>query len=439
MGAVQQKITSIYIGSLLTAFLFFSGFQGYIGITQPKFRAFCVLTALYILCTAAAALYRVFTGRAAPLRACLRRSTWAQRAAAAYLAATWISALCSPHWPRTLIGVSRYEGALTITLYGIVFLLVSLYGRPAPALLWLLAGALTLFSTLCLLQMAGLDPLRLYPPGYSYLDAGKAYSGAYLGTLGNADLVAAFYSLAIPILLYSLLRAPGRRRYLLLLPLGLSLWAAVAMGVSAGYLGIGAGCVLAFPAAGLTDKKLRARGGAVLAAGAALCLAVVYFCDIGTGMLHEAHQLLHGNLDSGFGSGRIHIWQEVLRALPAYPLLGAGPDTMLLQELTPFTRFDPALGGTIIGRIDVAHNEYLNILYHQGPLALAAYLLLLASLFRRWLRAAPKSAAAAALGAGAAGYCVQALFGFSMCITAPYFWAALGLLEAACPKPPSPQ
>ena len=39
---------------------------------------------------------------------------------------------------------------------------------------------------------------------------------------------------------------------------------------------------------------------------------------------------------------------------------------MLYGGLEAFTRYDEALGGTIIGRIDVAHNEYLNILYHQG-------------------------------------------------------------------------
>jgi len=428
-GYLQEKITSIFLGALLIVFLFFCGFEGYAGITQPKFRAFCALSGAYILCMAAVALWKRLTGRAMPVGEALRRSSWAQRAVAAYVGVTWVSAVCSAYWPSTFVGVSRYEGALTLTLYGAVFLLVSMYGRVGRWLLWVLAGALSLFSLLCLVQMTGLNPLGLYPVGYSYLDAGKAYSGAYLGTLGNVDLVAAFYSLVVPILLYVVLRSEGRLRFLLLLPLGLSVWAVAAMGVSAGYLGVGAGCVLAFPAAGLREKKQRVLAGCILGGMILAALAVVYFCDMGTGMLHEAHQLLHGDFESSFGSGRVHIWQEVLGALPAHPLLGAGPDTMLLAELTPFTRYDAASGSTIVGQIDVAHNEYLNILFHQGPLALAAYLAMLGSLSRRWLRAAPGDAVTAALGAGIAGYCVQALFGFSMCITAPFFWVALGLLE----------
>lgn len=433
MKRLQEKITTVYLGAMLTLFLFFCGFEGYAGITAPKFRAFCALTGLYILAIGAAALRRAFTHQAMPLREALRRSSWAQRAVAVYVVVTWVSAVFSEYWPQTLVGVSRYEGALTLTLYGAVFLLVSMYGRAGRWLLWVLGGGVGLFSVLCLVQMAGFDPLHQYPAGYSYLDAGKAYSGAYLGTIGNVDLVAAFYSLAIPILLYAVLRLKGQRRFLLLAPLGLALWAAVQMGVSAGYLGVGAGCVLALPAAGLTAKKPRRIAACALAGAAVLGLAAVFFFDMGSGMLHEAHGLLHGDFQGNFGSGRVHIWQEVLADYPSHPLLGTGPDTMLLRGLTPFTRYDPSLGGTIVGRIDVAHNEYLNILYHQGPLALAAYLVLLGSLFGRWVKAAPESPAAAILGAGVLGYCVQAFFGFSMCITAPFFWIALGLLENQSP------
>ena len=84
-------------------------------------------------------------------------------------------------------------------------------------------------------------------------------------------------------------------------------------------------------------------------------------------------------------------------------------------------------------QIDVAHNEYLNILFHQGLPALGCYLAMLAMLGWRWLHT--RSAAAAILGAGVLCYAVQALFGFSMCPSAPFFWAVLGLLMAALRQP----
>ena len=102
-------------------------------------------------------------------------------------------------------------------------------------------------------------------------------------------------------------------------------------------------------------------------------LAVVYFADLG-GMFHELHAILHGNAEGGFGSGRLHIWKSVLQRVPEHLLFGTGPDTMLYSDIEAFSRYDEVLGGTIVARIDIAHNEYLNILYHQGILALASYL-----------------------------------------------------------------
>ena len=145
-------------------------------------------------------------------------------------------------------------------------------------------------------------------------------------------------------------------------------------------------------------------------------------------MLHEVHNILHGDLDSSFGSGRIHIWKETAAKAVTRPLLGFGPDTMINGGLEPFRRYNAELGITLVARIDTAHNEYLNICYHQGILALGAYIWLLVLLARRWTAAAPADGTTLALGAGIIGYCAQAFFGLSMCITAPFFWTALGLL-----------
>ena len=107
---------------------------------------------------------------------------------------------------------------------------------------------------------------------------------------------------------------------------------------------------------------------------------------------------------------------------------------MLFASFTPFTRYDPELGRTIVAQIDAAHNEYLNILYHQGIPALAAYLGVLAVLALGWLRISSKDVGAAILGAGVLGFCVQAFGGISCPLTAPFFWLALGLLAGRVEK-----
>ena len=94
-----------------------------------------------------------------------------------------------------------------------------------------------------------------------------------------------------------------------------------------------------------------------------------------------------------------------------------------------FSRYDDSLGGPVIGRIDVAHNEYLNILYHQGIFALIAYLGALFSTAKKWLTDSGRNALVAVLGTMLLCYSIQAFFGFSMIMTAPYFYLTLALFD----------
>lgn len=428
----QCVISQIYIILVLTVFLFYTGEGGYGSIAQTKFYAFTCLAGIYIaaLILTGVESWLIRGKLEISLKNLLRRVSWPQRAALLYMAATWVSAVCSPYWPETVIGVSRYEGAATISLYCVSFCLVSAYAQIGRATLWVCAFSVTAQCVLCTLQLAGFNPFGLYPAGYGYYDAGKAYPGAYLGTIGNVDLAAAFFSLAVPILLYSMVRLRERTRFLLLIPLVLSAYIVVRMNVMAGYLGVAGGIALALPA-GWRERRTRIIAGAVLFALLAIGTTVVYAADMPMEMLHQAHAILHGQADPSFGSGRIHIWTQVCQAIARRPLLGFGPDTMLHGGLEPFTRYSEELGRVIVSPIDIAHNEYLNILYHQGIFALGAYLWLLVLLAKRWVSAAPTDGSLWALGAGIIGYCIQAMFGFSICVTAPFFWIALGLLDGA--------
>ncbi len=102
-------------------------------------------------------------------------------------------------------------------------------------------AAMSLCCLLALWQLAGGNPLGLYPKGLAYSDAGTAYSGAYLGTIGNTDLLAAVMCVAVPAFFYG---AWKLRRCWLLVPLTLCVTVSVRMNVSAGLLGTAAGLVL---------------------------------------------------------------------------------------------------------------------------------------------------------------------------------------------------
>lgn len=428
---VFAGLTAAYIDLLLIVYLFWCGTEGYQDILGAKFSAFCVICGGYILLMGLLAAEYALIGRLKlpPPLELLKRSSWTQRFVLAYLVLTWASALASPYLPDTILGVSRYEGALTITIYCLCFLLVSAFGRVTKRTLVLFCLAVSAFCCLCLLQLAGWNPFQLYPAGYGYADAYKAYPGAYLGTIGNVDLAAAFLCVVIPVLWVGLVRLRGRPRFLLLIPLALSVTVLLRMSVLAGLVGVLGGGALMVPVVLPLSKKRRCAVLALLLLGLAACAGLLYWRDFGSGLLHELHEVLHGNLEEGFGSGRIHIWKSVLERVPSQLWLGAGPDTMLRAQLEPFTRYDSALGQTIVSQIDTAHNEYLNILFHQGVLALAAYVSALLCAAGHWVRHSPADPVCAMLGGGVLCCCVQAFFGISMCITAPFFWLALALLE----------
>ena len=420
MQKMVQKLTKIYSYLMLTVFPLWCGFGGYRTIVDAKYPLFLLLCGLY------AAAMALLTLRTLPTPAALWRSaSWTQRLIAVYLLFTWLSAFFSPFFPETLVGVSRHEGALMITLYCLCFLFVSVYGKAERGMLCALSVTVLLLCILCICQLHGGNPLSLYPAGTTYFDANTAYPGTYLGTIGNVDLVAAFLCLVIPIFWVALLLSRGKWRWWLLLPLIAALYVLLKMWVLAGIVGVFGGALLALPML-CSDTRLRRCVALSLCIGFIAALLVLWRFDFG-GTLHELHELLRGNFDGSFGSGRIHIWRSVLREIPSHLWFGTGPDTMLRASLPPFERFDAARGVTIVAQIDVAHNEFLNILFHQGIFALLAYLGALLSAAVRCLRS--HSTITAALGVAVLCWCVQAFFGFSMFLTTPLFFLALALLE----------
>ena len=166
-------------------------------------------------------------------------------------------------------------------------------------------------------------------------------------------------------------------------------------------------------------------GIAVLAALGLACVSLIPFSS---GPLYELNQILHGNLDPTFGSGRVRIWQEVIRLIGEHPLLGGGPDTLAQRITFTFSRYVPEVGTTIEAYVDSAHNEFLNIAANLGLPALGFYLAGLVC----WLRSLRRhlSPAVLVLLSGTVGYLIQICFTVSCAALTTLFWIFLALCEA---------
>lgn len=410
-------LTDKYISLMLLVFPLWTGTEGYAAITRGKFLFFAVLSALYLALLLPCAL---LDGEKP------RRARLPQWSALAFMAAACLSAALSPYGSAVIIGSSRYDGLVTLLLYGGIFLGVSAFGEWKKYYVYLLAASASICSLVAIPQLLGGNPFGLYPGELTYFDANVRYTGEFLGTIGNTNLLAAFYCLCIPLFIWHALTHRALRDRLVLAAAALCLGVLIASRVASGAVALAAAAVVLMPY--YVNYTSHSRKKALIAAGcmAALCLAAlaaVYAYGGNSGTLHELSQLLHGHVEDSYGSSRVAIWRECLRLFGERPLVGGGPDTLALRTDMTFSRFVEETGSTISTHVDNAHCEPLGYLVNLGALGLIPYLALCAESLRRFFRGC-----APAVGAALACYLVQSLFGLGLCLVAPLVWIYMGLV-----------
>ena len=138
-------------------------------------------------------------------------------------------------------------------------------------------------------------------------------------------------------------------------------------------------------------------------------------------VLHEAREILHGNIDDEFGTNRVFIWKNGLKSFVNHPMIGSGPDT--------FAQAFPEEAHWHYGEYyDKAHNEYLQILVCQGIIGFMGYMAYLGGIFLTSVKKAFKNPVIMAVLAAFTGYCVQAFFNISVPITSQALWVFAGIL-----------
>lgn len=435
-----RKATHIYLLLMVSAFPLFTGWDGYICLNEKKFAFFAVCTGLWALWTGSLTVLRAARGGRRPLSA-------ADLLIPVCMAFCTLSALLSPEASFLSLDTGRCDGLLTYLLYGCILLGAARYGEAREVYLYVFGAAYAACCAAALLQLAGLDPLGLYPNGLRYSDPFVQETGRFLGTVGNIDLLSALNCLALPLLTAGAVLGRGRRRWALAVPLALGGACAALIGVASGLLALAVTACVFLPALsgdlcrrarpGDFARWRRARRGAALCAGlaAAAALCAVYFLPA-PGALGELHSVLHGRISDSFGSGRVLIWKRVLGVIAAHPLLGIGPDCLEGALDMELTRYSPALGELLTATIDNAHNEYLQFLVSFGACAALPLAVWLARLCARAAKRRGTSHAAAALFPAAVCYLVQAFFNIGLCIVTPLFCIAAGLLAGETDRRP---
>lgn len=237
-GLSRADATDAYVFVMLLAFPLFTGFKGYAAITVSKYLFFVVATALWLLCLAVLTL----KSRPAP-----PRPTAAQLCAIAFMAVCCLSAALSPYALRCIIGAGRYDGLVTLALCALIFLGVSTFGCLRPCHTRAFALSCTLCCLVSALQLLGLDPLWLYPGELSYYDSHILFSGEFLGTIGNVNMLSALLTLAIPLFFSLTVLGWDKYAFLYCVPLFSCVLILILSGVSGGILAVSL-CALPAPA-----------------------------------------------------------------------------------------------------------------------------------------------------------------------------------------------
>ena len=154
-----------------------------------------------------------------------------------------------------------------------------------------------------------------------------------------------------------------------------------------------------------------------------LGLLFLYFVDIKMGMIHEMHELLHGNFDDNFGTYRIFLWKRTIKLIPEYPLLGSGPDTFAIRFMAKYTADVAKLGPITIN--DTAANVYLTMIINIGIIGLTSYLAFIFAQLKSGIKKITTESSI--LLVAVICFIIQDFFNLWLVIVTPIFWLLLAI------------
>ena len=422
------EVAALLFAGLMLGFFPLALLSDYGAITRSKF-----IILVFLCCDLALALLLalVWTRRFRSPAALWRQRTAPQKLLLDFGLLALISALVSPYPQLVLLGGARWTGLVALLLMLFTALVVASLGRWHDGLFAIVAISALLMAILCLVQLAGGNPLGLYPQGLIYADGGVRYQGRFLGAVGNVDMLSAYWCLILPLLLGGILLVKGKSRLLPLAALILGLIVELAADVDSGLLALILSTLIMLPFLLPSPwRKRAALGTCLLFVGALIALYLYHGPEQGT--LWELSRVLHSDIRDEFGSSRILIWKEALNSVDCWRdlLLGTGPGTRSAHFSTIFERVSDS-GQTLQAAVDSSHNEYLDVLLELGAVGLLLYVAaLIATAVSAFGAVRRGDRIALILAWSVLAYCLQALFSFSSVVVAPLFWAMWGLLLA---------
>lgn len=327
-------------------------------------------------------------------------------------------------------GYDRYEGFLTIALYGALFWL-SVQSLEGPQSGRRLLTALLVSGYVAAILALG-QSLLASAHGVAAGESAFTFGGMARasGTMGNPTLLATFLAMLLPLSIDRVIAASSWLRRIT----WLNVAAVLSMGLlftfsRAGLIAAGVAVLILLMARLQMWRKPRRFIWLPLGVlvGASL-LALPGHGGVAVGQPILTRVVSIANLTGGSNATRLHVWNDSLRLIASRPVVGFGPDTFgLVYPHFQTGEWTPGY------RIDKAHADALQVASTQGLLGLAGYVGLLVGALVMFWRARPVREVMA-LGTGWLAYELITQVNFSWLPAAAPFWIFLGAAAVCAAK-----
>ncbi len=341
----------------------------------------------------------------------------------ALMALCLISSIFSLHRPTSLSALIQLANYLVI-----LFLTIHTFRtrKDIVHLIYVIIGISLFLSVFGLFKYFGTNPF----PWWDYTDMAE-HADRLASTYGNADHLAGFMEMALPLILGLLLLGYSRGETLLFLYVACMVLSALILSLSRGAW-LGMATALVFMAACLLKDRNFHRKRllfAILGTTLAIIMIILSTTPVVERIMTTAEKDTESNLYS-----RIQGWKGTIDMIRDYPLTGTGPGTYTYA----FTQYQPP---GLERHRTMAHNEYLHFITETGVAAVALILFFAVVFYGkgyRKLKNPSRLVRGTALGAlaGITAIVIHSFFDFSLHIPANIivFTVLVGMMAAPNPN-----
>ena len=188
-----EIITEGFIIAIIMIFPMCVDSTGFFRILECKYRCFLVINAIYISSLIIAFLYYLLFQKTNLLRDIkFNKIHWIL---ISFLGVNVISTFISPFFSKynLFVGVGRAEGLISITLYSLSFLNITLFGKFKRRYILYFSISSILINIISILQYIGFNPFNMYQDGIG------THNVSFIGTIGNVDFVSAVYCIVLTV------------------------------------------------------------------------------------------------------------------------------------------------------------------------------------------------------------------------------------------------